>query len=148
LTAKSRPVPLTSRTEKGNIDFFGGTLTFVFCRRSDTAPMPLPLTAMLPLLPVPASWLESGLRVQFLLVIVFEDLDKKGDVYSILWVLVFGFATLNILGLVARRFEPSRNRLNFGETIAILVVVVSIVLLGWEMLNLFKVFPIKLHPHD
>jgi hypothetical protein len=110
--------------------------------------MPLPLTAMLPLLPVPASWLESGLRVQFLLVIVFEDLDKKGDVYSILWVLVFGFATLNILGLVARRFEPSRNRLNFGETIAILVVVVSIVLLGWEMLNLFKVFPIKLHPHD
>jgi hypothetical protein len=38
--------------------------------------------------------------------------------------------------------------LNFGETIAILVVVVSIVLLGWEMLNLFKIFPIKLHPHD
>ena len=111
--------------------------------------MPLSLTAMLTLLPVPASWLESGLRVQLLLVILLEDLDKKGDIYSILWVLVFGFATLNILGLVARRFEPSsRNRLNFGETIAILVVVVSIVLLGWEMLNLFKIFPIKLHPHD
>src|SRR5713226_1421586 len=110
--------------------------------------MPLSLTALLTSIPVPASWLESGLRFQFLLVLLFEDLDKKGDVYSILWVLVFGFATLNILGLVARRFEPSRNRLNFGETIAILVVVVSIVLLGWEMLNLFKIFPITLHPHD
>jgi hypothetical protein len=50
--------------------------------------------------------------------------------------------------LVARRFEPNRNRLNFGETIAILVVIVSIVLLGWEMLNLFKIFPIKLQRHD
>ena len=110
--------------------------------------MPLSLTALLTFLPIPASWLESGLRFQFLLVFLFEDLDKKGNIYSILWVLVFGFATLNILGLVARRFEPSRNRLNFGETIAILVVVVSIVLLGWEMLNLFKIFPIKLHPHD
>jgi hypothetical protein len=110
--------------------------------------MPLSLTALLTSLPVPASWLEYGCRSQFLFVILFEDLDKKGNVYSILWVLVFGFATLNILGLVARRFEPSRNRLNFGETIAILVVVVSIVLLGWEMLNLFKIFPIKLHPHD
>jgi hypothetical protein len=49
---------------------------------------------------------------------------------------------------VARRFEPSRNRLNFGETLAILVVVVSIILLGWEMLNLLKIFPIRLHPHD
>jgi len=110
--------------------------------------MPLSLTALLTILPMPASWLGSGLRFQFLLVMLFEDPDKKGDVYNILWVLVFGFATLNILGLVARRFEPSRNRLNFGETIAILVVVVSIVLLGWEMLNLFKIFPIKLHPHD
>ena len=50
--------------------------------------------------------------------------------------------------LSSRRFEPSRNRLNFGETIAIMVVVVSIVLLGWEMLNLFKIFPIKLQRHD
>jgi hypothetical protein len=110
--------------------------------------MPLSLTAMLTLLPLPASWLEPGFRFQFLLLVMFENLDKKGDIYSVLWVLVFGFATLNILGLVARRFEPSRNRLNFGETLAILVVVVSVVLLGWEMLNLFKIFPIKLHPHD
>jgi hypothetical protein len=59
---------------------------------------------------------------------------------------VFGFATLNILGLVARRFEPERNRLSFGETLAVMVVLVSVVLLGWELLTLFKVFPIKLHP--
>ena len=112
------------------------------------APMPLSLTALLTALPVPASWLEYGFRPPFSLVILLDELDKKGDIYSILWVLVFGFATLNILGLVARRFEPSRNRLNFGETIAILVVVVSIVLLAWEMLNLFRIFPLKLHPHD
>ena len=110
--------------------------------------MPLSLTTLLRLVPVPALWLESGSRFQFFFAILMEDLNKKSDIYGILWVLVFGFATLNILGLVARRFEPSRNRLNFGESIAILVVVVSIILLGWEMLNLFKIFPIKLHPHD
>jgi hypothetical protein len=70
----------------------------------------------------------------------------KSDIFNILWALVFGFATLNILGLVARRFEPERNRLSFGETLAVMVVLVSVVLLGWEMLTLFKVFPIKLHP--
>ena len=70
----------------------------------------------------------------------------KGDVYSILWVLVFGFATLNILGLVARRLEPDRSRLNFGEVLAVMVVIVSILLLGWELLNLFHIFPIKLQP--
>jgi len=110
--------------------------------------MPLSLTPLLNSHPLSASWLASVARSQFLVVILFQESGKKGDVYSILWALVFGFATLNILGLIAKRFEPSRNRLNFGETIAILVVVVSIVLLGWEMLNLFKIFPIKLHPHD
>lgn len=110
--------------------------------------MPLFLTALLTSLAKPTFRLDSAFRFQFLIVTLFQDSGKKGDVYSILWALVFGFATLNILGLVAKRFEPSRNRLNFGETIAILVVVVSIILLGWEMLNLFKIFPIKLHPHD
>src|SRR6476646_595241 len=81
-------------------------------------------------------------------IVLIQFSGHKADLYNILWALVFGFATLNILGLVARRFEPSRNRLNFGETIAILVVIVSIVLLGWEMLNLFKIFPIKLQRHD
>lgn len=71
---------------------------------------------------------------------------KKGDVYDVLWILVFGFATINILSLGLRRFDPGQNRLNFGEMLAVLVVVVSIFLLGWEMLVLFKVFPIKLKP--
>ena len=110
--------------------------------------MPLSLTSLLTSLPTSITRLESTFRFQFLLLVVFEDFGKKGDIYNILWALVFGFATLNILGLVARRFEPNRNRLNFGETIAIMVVIVSIVLLGWEMLNLFKIFPIKLQRHD
>jgi hypothetical protein len=109
--------------------------------------MNVSLTSLLASLPVSLIWLESAVRIQFLLSIVFMDFGKKGDIYNILWALVFCFATLNILGLVARRFEPNRNRLNFGETIAIMVVIVSIVLLGWEMLNLFKIFPLKLHPH-
>lgn len=110
--------------------------------------MPASLTSLLASLPNSLPRLNSAFRFQFVLLIVFEEFGKKGDVYNILWALVFGFATLNILGLVARRFEPSRNRLNFGESIAIMVVIVSVVLLGWEMLNLFKIFPIKLQRHD
>lgn len=72
---------------------------------------------------------------------------KKDNVYNILWVLVFGFATLNILGLVARRFEPRRSNLQFGEMLAITVTVVSVILLGWEMLSIFHIFPIKIQPH-
>jgi len=71
---------------------------------------------------------------------------SRQDVYNILWAVVFGFATLNILSLVARRFEPSRRGLNFGELMAVMVVLLSIFLLGWEMLNLFRVFPIKIRP--
>jgi hypothetical protein len=73
--------------------------------------------------------------------------EKKASVYNVLWVLVFGFATLNILGLVLRRFEPRRSGLNFGEILAITVVLFSLVLLALEMLNLFHIFPIKLEPH-
>jgi hypothetical protein len=71
---------------------------------------------------------------------------KKGDLYNVLWILVFGFATLNILALVARHFDPAQSRLTFGELLAILVVLIAITLLGWELLTLFKVFPIKLRP--
>lgn len=89
-----------------------------------------------------ASWI-----VHFLWsAIVVEGASKRTDIYNILWVLVFGFATLNILGLVARKFEPERSRLSFGESLAIMVVVVSILLLGWEMLYFFKILPIKLKP--
>jgi len=71
--------------------------------------------------------------------------SKKGDVYNILWALVFGFATINILGLVSRRIDPNRqNRMSFGEMMAVGTVAVAVILLGWEMLYLFKVLPIRL----
>lgn len=69
---------------------------------------------------------------------------RQQDVYNILWAVVFGFATLNILSLAARHFEPGRRGLSFGELLAVLVVLIAIFLLGWEMLTLFHVFPIKL----
>jgi hypothetical protein len=65
------------------------------------------------------------------------------NIYNILWAVVFGFATLNILSLTARRFEPGRRGLTFGELLAVMVVLLSIFLLGWEMLTLFHVFPIR-----
>ena len=71
--------------------------------------------------------------------------SRRNDIYNILWAVVFGFATLNILSLAARRFEPNRRGLTFGELLAVLVVLLSIFLLGWEMLGLFHIFPIKLH---
>ena len=70
--------------------------------------------------------------------------QTKGSVFNILWVLVFGFATLNILGLTLRRFEPRKGGLNFGEVLAIAVVFLSAFLLGLEMLSVFHIFPIKL----
>jgi len=90
----------------------------------------------------------SGLvSLQSVLLFALQFSSKKDNVYNILWVLVFGFATLNILGLVARRFEPRRSNLNFGEMLAITVTVVSVVLLGWEMLSISHIFPIKIQPH-
>jgi hypothetical protein len=72
-----------------------------------------------------------------------QSAEKKEDVYNILWVLVFGFATLNIIALVARQFD-NRRRFSFGELIAVLVVVVAVLLLASELLYQFKIFPIKL----
>jgi hypothetical protein len=77
---------------------------------------------------------------------IFILRSTREEVYNILWVLVFGFATLNILSLGARRFEQDKGDLNFGEILAILVVVVSIILLSWEMLYLFHILPIRLSP--
>jgi hypothetical protein len=78
--------------------------------------------------------------------LLFRSRSTRDEVYNILWALVFGFATLNILSLGARRFEQEKSGLNFGEILAILVVVVSIVLLGWEMLYVFHILPIQLTP--
>ncbi len=38
--------------------------------------------------------------------------------YDLLWGAVFGFAALNILGLIAKRFEPGRKRMSLGEILA------------------------------
>ncbi len=70
---------------------------------------------------------------------------RNEEVFNLLWILVFGFATLNILGLTAKRFDGNRRGLSPGELLAVLVVCVSIALLAWEMLNWFKIFPIRLH---
>src|SRR5580704_530329 len=77
---------------------------------------------------------------------IFLLRSGRDEIYNILWALVFGFATLNILSLGARRFEQEKPGLNFGEILAVLVVVVSIVLLGWEMLYVFHILPIQLTP--
>jgi hypothetical protein len=108
--------------------------------------MVLSLTSLRTLVTATASWASSTVHLQSLLLLAVVSSDKKGDVYNVLWVLVFGFATLNILSLVAKRFEPDRTRLSFGELLAIMVVVVSVLLLIWEMLYLFKILPIKLAP--
>ena len=90
----------------------------------------------------------ARLQQAFLVASVFliQYPGKKGQAYNILWVLVFGFATLNILGLVARKFEPDRNRMSFGEFLAIMVVVISVILLALELLNIMHIFPIRLKP--
>lgn len=75
---------------------------------------------------------------------VLQYRGSHGDVYNILWVVVFGFATLNILTLAARRFEPTRRGMSFGELLAVLVVLLSVLMLGWEMLTLLHIFPIRL----
>jgi ABC-type Mn2+/Zn2+ transport system permease subunit len=91
-----------------------------------------------------AAYPVARARVLFGIAAAFLLRGTRQDVYNILWAVVFGFATLNILSLAAKRYEPSRRGLTFGELMAVSVVVVSLFLLGWEMLNLFHVFPIKL----
>lgn len=98
-----------------------------------------------------AAWAEGcGRAAHAMAIAVLPALllfrSTREEVYNILWALVFAFATLNILSLGARHFEQDRRGLTFGEILAIMVVVVSIVLLGWEMLYLFHVFPIHLAP--
>lgn len=75
---------------------------------------------------------------------LFQAAEKRDTMFNILWALVFGFATINILGLVVKHFDPSRKRMSFGETLAVLVVVGAAGMLGWELLYMFHVLPIKL----
>lgn len=73
--------------------------------------------------------------------------ETKASMYNVLWVLVFGFATFNILGLAFRRFDTRKMGLTFGEIIAILVVVFSVILFGLEVVGLMHILPIHLSPH-
>ncbi len=96
-------------------------------------------------------WAEGSGRALHALAVgvlpaIFLLRSTRDEIYNILWALVFGFATLNILSLGARHFEQEKSGLSFGEILAILVVLVSLVLLGWEMLYLFHILPIRLTP--
>jgi hypothetical protein len=74
---------------------------------------------------------------------VFLAETTREHFYNVLWILVFAFATLNILSLGVRRLDR-RGGLSFGEVVAIMVVVFSIIMLGWELLYEFHVLPIRL----
>lgn len=77
-------------------------------------------------------------------IVLLGSQSGRNSVYNILWAVVFGVATLNILSLAARRFEPNRRGMTFGELMAVLIVLLSIFLLGWELLSVFHIFPIKI----
>ena len=77
--------------------------------------------------------------------LLFLTTTREG-IYNILWGLVFAFSTLNILSLGARRTDPSKRGLSFGEVLAILIVLISIVLLGWELLYQFQILPLRFAP--
>ena len=89
-------------------------------------------------------WLHSQPAVFLLAMVLARSGSRRANVYNILWAVVFGFATLNILSLAARRVESNRRGMSFGEMMAVLVVLLSVFLLGWELLGVFHIFPIKL----
>ena len=81
------------------------------------------------------------------MLLVFQHsgmLWDEDSIFSILIALVFGFSTLNILGLVTRRFENRPSTLNLGEILALTAMALSVCFLGWEMLHVFHVLPIRL----
>ncbi len=92
----------------------------------------------------PRNWVRTQPALNATVVLLQRHAGRRSDVYNILWIVVFGFATLNILSLAARRFEPHRRGLSFGELMAVLVVFLSIFLLGWELLSIVHIFPIRL----
>jgi hypothetical protein len=80
--------------------------------------------------------------VRFQLLVLTGGSD---NLYSILIALICGFASLNILHLLTRPVQPVRG-LTFGEMLAITGAVISLLLLGVDMLHVYHVFPIKLQP--
>ncbi len=71
--------------------------------------------------------------------------EGSSNLFNILIALVCGFTSLNILNLLTRPVQPVRG-FTFGEILAITGAVVSLLLLGAEMLHVYHVFPIKLQP--
>jgi hypothetical protein len=71
-------------------------------------------------------------------------LRNETNFYDIFAALVFGFSTINVLNLATKRFENPGRGLNYGEMLAIAVVIVSVLFLAWEMLHVFHVLPFKL----
>ena len=67
--------------------------------------------------------------------------------HDLMWIIVFGFATVNIMGLGARHLDPRHKRRYLGEIMAVMVVLGSVMLFSWETFNLLGIFPIKLHAH-
>jgi hypothetical protein len=108
----------------------------------------IPLTQFIPACGLPhVVRAATASPVAFLGALTVSVFSRKDEVYNILWALVFGFATLNILSLVSRRFDPNRHRMSFGEVMALGTVLVAVILLGWEMLNVLHIFPIRLSTH-
>src|SRR5678809_1742923 len=77
--------------------------------------------------------------VFFSMILTFFYRGSRQNAYNMLWAVVFGFATLNILGLAARRADPGRRGLSFGEVLAVMVVLLSIFLLSWETLSMLRI---------
>jgi hypothetical protein len=71
--------------------------------------------------------------------------EGSDNLYNILIALVCGFTSLNIINLLTRPAQPVRG-LTFGEMLAVAGAVLSLLLLGVEMLHIYHVLPIKLQP--
>lgn len=120
------------------------THSMKFVRGLANASFLLAGVASAPASPIP---IANPLRplASVLLVLALLGTTREG-VYNILWGLVFAFATLNILSLGARHFDANKRGLSFGEVLAIMVVVMSVLLLGWELLYEFNILPLRFTP--
>jgi hypothetical protein len=139
---------VTQLSKNGNMHLTGAKISyFLSAGEGHVRPslMNWPATSIITRAMQAAISSQNGFRVLAAAFVLLQRVSsRRNDVYNLLWAVVFGFATLNILSLAARRFEPNRRGLTFGEMMAVLVVLLSVFLLGWELLSVFHIFPIKL----
>ena len=81
------------------------------------------------------AWLPPSLgRLRTIALLLLQDsseyLQDRDNFYDIFAALVFGFSALNVINLATKRWESHRRKLNYGEVLAITVVVVSVAFLG------------------